>query len=570
MFESTDSYLNMAEIFSNFKTQVEELMKTKTIRINGVLYPLRVFYFGDTEFLCKVFGHMGPASSYPCLWCHVQLKQLRNPDGKPHCPMRQDENGKWVPNEAWPQKRSCKSMQQDLANLLSEEEDERGNGRVSGRDYHSISKPPIFPLPEDIEHIIPPALHIILGLVVRYFKLLEEKCRKLDQSGVHCEDEDLYNTWQLCSEKAKDAEVSLEESKEVLKEEEEVLSSLKAACSSKGKRNIGLDQPCSMPLCKLHVSKPKSVDPSDVPWIKCSDCSKWYHGFCVGMNQEEVESEENDEFVCHICRGEISGPDDVVKIQNERVCKQREVVAECTENYDDKKKVLDGVYERVVSSRGSIEKDLNDKLENELHVKRQAYHSQCFVGNHCMKILENTDVLIDVLPDTEEGKALKRKMYGLFGRLRGIFRYFKAKFLTTDEIKALCVRCWELGTWFPKNFPSETIPPKLHFLICHIPDCAIKFRTIGLLSEHGLESIHKDVNAIERVYCTVRDKEERMRLVVANHQQRVATSSEATQVPIHAKKTCYMDGCKGRYKLTSDRKSRQCQKCGHILKVEQR
>ena len=38
---------------------------------------------GDTKFLCKLFGHMSPASSYPCLWWHVQLKQLRKTDGKP-------------------------------------------------------------------------------------------------------------------------------------------------------------------------------------------------------------------------------------------------------------------------------------------------------------------------------------------------------------------------------------------------------------------------------------------------------------------------------------------------------
>ena len=46
-----------------------------------------------------------------------------------------------------------------------------------------------------------------------------------------------------------------------------------------------------------------------------------------------------------------------------------------------------------------MEAHFNKVLEKELGVCRQAYHSQCFVGNHCKKILKGRQKVIDVLPD---------------------------------------------------------------------------------------------------------------------------------------------------------------------------
>ena len=57
--------------------------------------------------------------------------------------------------------------------------------------------------------------------------------------------------------------------------------------------------------------------------------------------------------------------------------------------------------------RGPFEEHLNKVLEKELGVCRQAYHSQCFVGNHCKTILKGRQKLIDVLPDG----GVKRKIY---------------------------------------------------------------------------------------------------------------------------------------------------------------
>ena len=225
--------------------------------------------------------------------------------------------------------------------------------------------------------------------------------------------------------------------------------------------------------------------------------------------------------------------------------------------------------EQVRARRGTYEERLNEVLDS-IGVQRQAYHSQCFVGNHCKQILKHTESLLEVLPESE----FRNNYIGLFKRMRSIFQFFQSRFLSDAEVQALKLRCWELGTWFPKKFPSQNISPKMHMLICHVPEFVEKWKTVGLLSEHGLESIHKDVNAIERIYCTVRDRKERMRLTVGNHQQRGNTSKAPIAVNLKDKKTCLLrekTGCKGRYKMRfPGSKERVCQnsKCGHVLKLD--
>ena len=96
----------------------------------------------------------------------------------------------------------------------------------------------------------------------------------------------------------------------------------------------------------------------------------------------------------------------------------------------------------------------------------------------------------------------------LICRLSSIFSYMRAGFLEDKEVEDLSSKCWDLAEWFPKAFPMERIAPKLHILMCHVPECASKFRTLGLLSERGIESIHAQINADERIYSSVRDQKQ--------------------------------------------------------------
>ena len=566
MYNGTDCYDNMSEVFSIYYEQLAELMTIRTINVNGRQKGLRIFLVGDYEYLTKYLGHMGPNSSYPCLWCNVSLTELRKPtNGNPHCPRVKDRQ--WAENANWARKRTTEQFVQDVADMKSDD----GTRSITGHMYHSISKQPLFPLCDGIDHVVPPALHILLGLVVRYFNLLELECRKLDRGNL--EEQDLvHNTeWQLASEKTKHAELELLEAKSEL-EADEVL--LKGFVRAKRGRNLkGLtSDPCSMPICALTSSVPPEVDRTNVQWIRCTECGEgdeigWYHAYCAGIKDSEVDDPKYNNWTCQICMGQVAGPNDVIPFQEQRVASSKALVKEKTAVYERNKKDLDKAFELASKNRGTFETALNSRLENDLKVKRQAYHSQCFVGNHCVKIVNNCETLLQDLPEGD----VKTKFQGLFGRFRQIFHFFKAEFLQPHEIRALSIRCWELGYFFPTNFPLENIPPKLHILICHIPELAQKWKTIGLLSEQGLEGIHACMNSIERIYSTVRDKCEHMRLVFGCHQARNATSGEGIKVAPKNIRSCVRKElvnnkkCMGRYKMIG--KEKKCQICGHVLSI---
>ncbi|XP_072032273.1 uncharacterized protein [Amphiura filiformis] len=563
MFNATDTYDNLSEVFGLYHSQIADLMDIKTIIVNGIEKRLRIFLYGDYEFLCKYMGHMGPASSFPCLWCNVTLQELRkNTDGEPHCPRL--KNSRWANNANWARPKTREQYVQDYADMQAA----AGGRTITGHMFHSISKKPLFPLPESIEHIVPPSLHILLGLGVRYFNLLELECRKLDQGNMADEDLAQYADWLTASADTKVAEIEYMEAKCALESDESLLKSFERA--QRGRNvNAPKTDPCSMPICALASSIPEQVNRDNVQWIRCSWCGEgmakgWYHAYCAGIKEDDVTNPAYDAWTCQVCKNEISGPEDVIPCQKERIISNKALTKQKEKVYLNEKKKLDKVYEKIARSRGQFEKKLNERLENDLGIKRQAYHSQCFVGNDCKKIVNHVEILLQDLPDG----PVKNKFQGLFGRLRRIFSFFKADFLTPTEVKELCLRCWDLGYFFPANFPKESIPPKLHILICHIPEMAIRWKTVGLLSEQGLESLHASINSIKRVYASVRDKEEHMKLVLGCHQQRGVTSKEGFEVSPEKARTCRKsESCKGRYKVkeAGGKKERVCIKCNHVV-----
>ena len=83
-----------------------------------------------------------------------------------------------------------------------------------------------------------------------------------------------------------------------------------------------------------------------------------------------------------------------------------------------------------------------------------------------------------------------------------------------------------MGWWFPETFPNEQIPPKLHFLLCHVFECAILWNTVGLFSEQGIESLHAQLNADERIFASVGDDTTRVKLMFKHHGQRMLANKQ--------------------------------------------
>jgi hypothetical protein len=214
---------------------------------------------------------------------------------------------------------------------------------------------------------------------------------------------------------------------------------------------------------------------------------------------------------------------------------------------------------------GPIQTKLEGALKT-LGVDKQAYHSKAFVGNHIAKMLRIDEgkgingplVLTEAFSDHPQ---LRDRFVGvliLFSQIHGLI--FTARFLTEDEIVRLTDMCHWLGIIHPNQFPERNITPKLHILVFHMPEFVARWKSLGLFSESGLESIHKGINTQMRTFCPIREKKKKVSLVFQNHSLK-ATADRSKLLPLVPMK-CQYGNCGGRYKFDEKRKTRLCQQCG--------
>lgn len=80
-----------------------------------------------------------------------------------------------------------------------------------------------------------------------------------------------------------------------------------------------------------------------------------------------------------------------------------------------------------------------------------------------------------------------------------------ARKLEPDEIETIKSQAKKLLEHYKTNYPNRSITPKLHNLIHHFPVLAETHQTIGLLSEHAIESMHRRFKLYDSTYCSIRD-----------------------------------------------------------------
>jgi hypothetical protein len=68
---------NCSDKRSNLKTLLEDYSE-QAAQLQQMEWrgkKIRVFLFGDFEFQWKMYGHVGAASTFPCLWCHITMDE---------------------------------------------------------------------------------------------------------------------------------------------------------------------------------------------------------------------------------------------------------------------------------------------------------------------------------------------------------------------------------------------------------------------------------------------------------------------------------------------------------------
>lgn len=152
-FNGKDYHSNLQEILKPYNQQIEELRKMtwkeKTVR---------VFLYGDYDFLCKLYGISGACGTYCCIWCYTATKDIQN-----------------INNDACTVKKRKLSTIKRFVHLFQT----TGKGKKNkAAEYFNCIKIPIMNFP--LTNVCPPYLHILLGVVKRHHVLLEIECNKLD------------------------------------------------------------------------------------------------------------------------------------------------------------------------------------------------------------------------------------------------------------------------------------------------------------------------------------------------------------------------------------------------------
>nr|XP_054764922.1 uncharacterized protein LOC129271647 [Lytechinus pictus] len=147
LFPGQDSAYNLEVTMKEMAAEVEVLQST-TWREKKV----RLFFFGDYEFLCKAYGISGASGRHCCLFCTATKAEIKKPL-----------------SERDTQQRDLESMEEDL---------EKFKIRNVPKECNNVVRKPLFRIP--LNQICPPGLHLSLGIFLKHFNALEHQCHALD------------------------------------------------------------------------------------------------------------------------------------------------------------------------------------------------------------------------------------------------------------------------------------------------------------------------------------------------------------------------------------------------------
>ena len=175
-------------------------------------------------------------------------------------------------------------------------------------------------------------------------------------------------------------------------------------------------------------------------------------------------------------------------------------------------KLLTSLDEKWDECAGYFSRALDHAI-TKLKVRRQRYHGGAFVGNDCIRLLDGREIIANVLNQQQFISLYNNAQHtigsshqsdlalGLLSRLHSLHQiYSAARPLCNHEIESFCYNAYEFGHWFPINFPKHRITPKMHVMIYHMPELAVRYRTIGMFSEQAGEAIHTVFNKLDRQY----------------------------------------------------------------------
>ena len=548
-YKGSDISENMEKLLSYYLPTLKTILNPD-FKVGG--RNVKILLGGDFKFIHAMLGHQGSSASYPSIKDYVELQHLREHSAHPHTPAFCGDD----------------FVERTMPEIFLYNQEFNSDPRSkAGRHHYSVGGNILFPL-SDIHDIVPPILHINLGVVLLIFNQLVVYIRDLDkEEGGHTVD--------------KDAESKLSELDGDIMHLEKLISDLawefiyfynlmdrvdnandrkklneiaRHSTPGRGKqREKNVEKCAHLDSCCI-----TSYD-ENVLWVMCEQCMSWKHIMCECMLMSAEAVDLLPEYICLKCQGK-GNRGEIIKIRISEI-------ENAQQNFRSQKQTASENYSRykeiAYANIGPREQSLNLVLK-ELNVHRQAYHGNVFVGNHCKIINKNYDKLVAVISDKPEFHLRYSNVFDVFSKCQPLL--LAKRFLSDQEINLVETLCHDFGDAFHNCFPEKGIIPKIHEYIFHVPKFVRKHKTLGLCSEEEGESLHASFNLELRGLVSVRDPAEQMRILQERQEMRCQVDKSLLMPEKRLCLVCKGNGIRSFLKLsggkTSSNSPVKCPKCG--------
>ena len=152
-----DTFENMKIVINPMREQLQTLQNMTYRYSDTEEKKIRLWLFGDYDYLIKTFGLSGAAAVHPCLWCTSTRSNNQLPPNK----RRQFSQ------------RTLKQIKRDLKKWHK-----AGSDKKKAKYFNNVIHKAF--LGFDICQVVPPYLHLLLGIVKKHHTLLEAECHELD------------------------------------------------------------------------------------------------------------------------------------------------------------------------------------------------------------------------------------------------------------------------------------------------------------------------------------------------------------------------------------------------------
>ena len=377
---------------------------------------------------------------------------------------------------------------------------------------------------KDIFRYISPLMHIIMGLGNDTFYDLKSTVIGLDNTetenqttnnNIVEELKNLYEEKESLSVKHGNnalekniAENYLKKLPHLLENNEKEAEKLAKARYSKFKKKSKKNN-CDTGLCVIF---PCDEENSFAEIISCDNGCK-VHARCEGIVYVPFDYVIDEAYTCKTCRLGEGGrkwleqdiKDGITKIRNDNL----ELMRRLTEI-----KIQLEKLENEDSKCGKRQRQLKDALKI-LKIEPAIYHGGDFEGKAIQKMLEccrnEQYELLQCVSDKEE---LYNKFKQALTTLQEVSDILKSPIEHFNEQKVEAVKqiCEECGKNWPIDFPHKNITPKGHNLVWVLPELLRVYKQFYMfykVEEKG-ESIHAELNKIQRRIWCIRDPAERL------------------------------------------------------------